>query len=102
MLADSDLWMDGLHLRLHKRSDEITFDAIEGMLSAANSHVWMSNTTMQGDGDGISDCVICGLQSLQGSLHIEGAHAKPAERNSRLHENRKTCCEAAPGQFDCE
>lgn len=68
-LEDQLLWMD----MLYKSEDESIFYSMHEMLRAENSNVWLTNVTLQGDGDGTPDCFICGVLADRGSVYVKGA-----------------------------
>ena len=46
------------------------------------SKLWMTDVTLQGDGDGVRDCDACGLSSWA-RVYAEGAHQRSAARYSQ-------------------
>jgi hypothetical protein len=77
-LFHQHLWMDNFYLRLHKSAqqqspeDSEESPKIASMLYTVDSHTWLTNVTMQGDGDGDEDCFYCGFMAEGGHTHIEG------------------------------
>lgn len=71
-VVSQSLWLDSLYLRLHKLEDEDSRDYIGPLVRTDESDIWMMNVTLQGDGDGIADCIICGLEARRGSMYAEG------------------------------
>lgn len=65
-------YMDNMYFRLHKQDDRSTYGSLYPVVDSLDSEVWLTNITMQGDGDGIPDCSICGLGSRRGFMHAEG------------------------------
>lgn len=63
------LWIDNIFFRLHKSTDE---KRIAPFVDFSTADVWMTKVTMQGDGDGIPDCTICGFYSVFGAIYAEG------------------------------
>ena len=70
----NNLWLDGLYVRLKDvRDPEGIFGQIIGV-GRSNLQVWMTNITLQGNGDGVQDCSYCGLYIWwSASGYCEGA-----------------------------
>ena len=66
-----ELWLDNLYVRLtvpvHDSFDEL-------IAGGSSSNMWMTNVTLQGNGEGNFDCYSCGL-STSGSLYAYGSAA---------------------------
>jgi hypothetical protein len=71
---DTQLWLDGLYVR-YRRTGRFRPDANGNHLAQPFienwGSLWMTAITLQGDGDGISDCYCCGLR-INGKLYAEG------------------------------
>ena len=79
LLADTDLlyvggtklWLDGLYVRLTTPRDDVFFRFIE--VGETIGELWMTNVTLQGNGDGALDCYTCGLDLWSSAVYAEGA-----------------------------
>lgn len=67
-----DMWLDNLYLRLHKSAPDTTASSMNSLVDAEKAGLWMTNVTMQGDGDGTTDCRDCGIRMLTSLAYIEG------------------------------
>ena len=68
-LPQSQLWLDGLHVRLTSPRGA---DFTSLVWTGSNAELWMTGVTLQGNGDGVRDCWHCGF-SGSGMLHAEGS-----------------------------
>lgn len=73
---DSNLWLNNIYFRLtNPRSG--TFDQIV-LVTGPLAKVWMTDVTMQGNGDLVQDCIDCGVTvRAQGNMFVGGASLEP-------------------------
>ena len=71
MDVPGSLWLDGLYVRLTSPRGVIYLSLISSM-SGTETQLWMTGVTLQGNGDGVFDCWVCGML-VTGSLHANGA-----------------------------
>lgn len=65
----ADLWIENVYVRMVTPSS----GALDPLLTAERSSVWMTNVTLQGDGDKSTDCTLCGFSAFGSSkLYAEG------------------------------
>ena len=70
IVVNSSLWLDNVYIRLTERRDTGTvlsrqdqFLRVEG----SGAELWMTNTTLQGNGAGIKDCETCAMDVGDGA-----------------------------------
>lgn len=69
--AGSRLWLDGLYFRLTSPRHRLFSQLI--VTHGAGTEVWMTNVTLQGNGDGQQDCYICGVGvASNAAVYAEG------------------------------
>lgn len=61
----SNLWIDKLYIRFTTARDVEFTHLIEARGAAGN--LWTTNTTLQGNGDGLRDCWACGIYTWEGA-----------------------------------
>lgn len=81
-----NLWLDNLYVRLKDvRDEEGMFGQIIG-IGRSKVEVWMTNLTLQGNGDGIQDCSYCGIYIWwTAGGYCEGAVTAPRNHLVSLH-----------------
>lgn len=72
-LFNFDLWLDNLYLRLHKAGPDDNSNSMKALVDGHNGGLWITNVTMQGDGDNRTDCRDCGAAFLSSVAYIEGS-----------------------------
>lgn len=75
-----ELWLDGLYFRLTTpreiagEKDGFNFNNYLINLQGDTTELWMTNVTLQGNGDGVQDCDDCALSLHKGvAVYAEGA-----------------------------
>lgn len=80
-VEDSDLWLNSLYIRLiaprNQSFLELVYVKGNGAISkGVSATLFMTNVTMQGNGDDVVDCLDCGLTAnLNSGVYAEGAVA---------------------------
>ena len=65
------LWIDNLHIRLTVARDDQFSHLVE--VRGASGELWMTNMSIQGNGDGVRDCWACGLYAWEaGKTYVSG------------------------------
>lgn len=66
------MWLDNLYVRTTTPRQANLFQFLN--IYGEDAQLWMTNVTMQGNGDGQSDCNNCGLQvAVNAAVFAEGA-----------------------------
>lgn len=64
------LWIDRLYIRLTTARHDLFTQLVE----ARAGRLWMTEMTLQGNGDGVRDCWACGIYSWEGAtVYVAGA-----------------------------
>jgi hypothetical protein len=65
------IWLDQIVFRLHKAED-VSTEAARPLFEIQRGDIVFTNVTLQGDGDGITDCLVCGVNLRNASMYVEG------------------------------
>lgn len=64
------MWLDSVYLRMLPSPGSY----LPPILSTSDTSLWMTNVSLQGDGDGVKDCPVCGfIASDQSDVFAKGA-----------------------------
>jgi hypothetical protein len=79
----TDVWVDNLYFRVLESPGGIADTAVRASQGAL---LWMTNLTIQGSGDTVKDCTVCGLlASRQARIFADGVPLPVLTVHSRQH-----------------
>lgn len=79
VVNDSNLWLNSLYIRITAPRNETFFELVyvqgNGPISeGASAAVFITNVTLQGNGDDVRDCLDCGITAdLNAGVYAEGS-----------------------------